>query len=105
MVDDSIMPGWQCVADEGDADLVCAMLANHGIQAEILPVARIGYKYSRPTVWVRDADFERAADLVDAMAHAMENPPVGFPWRCSGCMEENEPQFDICWKCGRDKTS
>jgi hypothetical protein len=35
MVDDSIMPGWRCVAEEGDAELVCVMLANHGVEAEM----------------------------------------------------------------------
>jgi len=66
-------------------------------------VAVIGHKYSQPTVCVRDVDYDRAAVLVEQMAHAMENPPSGFPWRCGGCMEENEPQFDICWNCGREK--
>ena len=104
MADDSLLPGWRCVAEEGDPHLVVDLLSNHGIEAEIVPVAAVGYKYARPTVLVRDADFDRAAGLVEQMVHAMNHPPVAFPWCCPSCMEENEAQFDICWNCGREKT-
>jgi hypothetical protein len=33
--------------------------------------------------------------------NALENPPIA-PWLCR-CGEHIEPQFDICWKCGKDK--
>jgi hypothetical protein len=101
MGDESRLPGWQCVCEEGDAELVRTMLANHGIQAEIVPIGS-RFKYSQMTVWVREADYGRAAALVDQMADAMEDSPIGS-WRCGYCGEESEAQFDICWNCGRDR--
>lgn len=97
----SLLPGWQCVCEEGDAELVCSMLANHGVQAEIVPMGSRS-KYSQMTVWVRDADYVKAAALVSDMAEAMENAPTGA-WPCGHCGEAIEAQFDICWNCGRDR--
>ncbi len=43
-------------------------------------------RYSLPMLWVKDADFDRAAVLVDHMAEAMRNPPSG------GGAEQPEPR-------------
>ncbi len=101
MADQSLLPGWRCVCEEGGAELVRTMLGNHGIDAEVVPLGS-RFKYSRMTVWVRDADYERAATLVEGMAEAMENPPTGT-WRCGLCGETIEAQFDMCWSCGREQ--
>lgn len=99
MIEEALLPGWQCVCEGGDPELVRTMLANHGIDAEVVVPLGSWHKYSQPTVWVRDGDYERAATLVDQMAKSIENPPTGL-WKCQRCGEENEAQFDICWKCG-----
>jgi hypothetical protein len=103
MDDDSLLPGWQCVTETGDSEIIRHMLENHGIDARIVRLPVRGSKASHDSVWVREGDVRHATNLVAQMTLAVENPPVTFPWRCSGCREENEPQFDICWKCGRDK--
>jgi hypothetical protein len=76
MSDDSLYPGWQCVCEAGDLELARAMLQGHGIESEIAPIATVR-RYSLPMLWVKEADFDRAALLVNQMAEAMKNPPSG----------------------------
>jgi hypothetical protein len=61
------------VCEEGDAELVRIMLANHGVHAEIVPIGSRS-KYSQMTVWVRDADYVRATALVNDMARRWRMP-------------------------------
>ena len=109
VVSASRLPGWQCVVDEndeiqpGELELITALLANHGIEAQTANLGDFRNRYSRPTLWVPDADHERAVALLQNLRNEGQNPPRGFSWRCSGCMESNEPQFDVSWNCGRDK--
>jgi hypothetical protein len=50
-----------------------------------------------PQLWVLDElDESRAIDMLQQL----RRPVTGTPWRCTGCGEESEPQFGICWKCG-----
>jgi len=50
-----------------------------------------------PQLWVLDErDEARAIDVLQQL----RRPVTGTPWRCTGCGEESEPQFGICWKCG-----
>ena len=51
----------------GDLDHVRVMLQGHGIESELAPMATLR-RYSLPMLWVKDADFDRAAVLVDQMA-------------------------------------
>jgi hypothetical protein len=99
MTDDDFLPGWACVCDDG-CELVQEMLTNNGIETEIVPIGCLS-KYSTPTLWVRDSDYDRSVQLVDKMAHALDNPPIA-PWLCA-CGEQIEAPFDICWSCGKDK--
>lgn len=53
-------------------------------------------------LWItNNADLERASGLVkavlerDADSHRL--------WRCSGCREEIEGQFETCWHCGSSR--
>lgn len=54
-----------------------------------------------PELWVlRDEHFERAREMLE------EQPIVGgkgSPWICSGCGEQHDSAFTVCWKCGREK--
>ncbi len=59
-------------ADLADAQLVCNMLEDHGIKAvvqgELLNIAQGGVPCgptTAPTVWVNEADAERARQLID----------------------------------------
>jgi hypothetical protein len=50
-------------------------------------------------LWVfDDADAERALAVIRAAGEPSD--PGAAPWRCRGCGEENEEQFDACWRCG-----
>ena len=47
-------------------------------------------------LWVRDdADFHKAADILKQMKEAEQ----GVAWICGKCDENNEANFEICWKC------
>jgi len=53
-----------------------------------------------PQLWVLDeSDEARAIEVL----RQLRQPVTGTPWRCTGCGEESEPQFGICWKCGMDR--
>lgn len=52
-----------------------------------------------PELWVeREIDHRRAEAIIEAALD--DTPPEGESWRCRGCGEELEPQFEQCWKCG-----
>ncbi|OOV85958.1 DUF2007 domain-containing protein [Oceanospirillum linum] len=46
------------------------------------------------TLWVSVDDFTPARN-------ALENfeAPLGKPWRCNVCAEQNEASFEFCWNC------
>ncbi len=49
-----------------------------------------------PQLWiVNDLDFDRATQLIESI----EDEPIGAPWRCPKCGEQNEGQFAACWYC------
>lgn len=51
-------------------------------------------------IWLfNDADYEAAKAVID---QAFSNRGA-TPWRCGGCGEENDPSFDWCWQCGKEK--
>lgn len=98
----SPFPGWRAVVEAGHFQLIQQMLENHGIRAEIAPLATSG-KRASDALWVKAVDHPRALALVQQMAAALEAPAAG-PWSCSGCGEENDAAFDTCWQCGREHT-
>jgi hypothetical protein len=51
-----------------------------------------------PELWVFDDEHARRAE---ALIRDSVRPSRGAPWRCSACGEDNEPQFGVCWSCGR----
>ncbi len=53
-----------------------------------------------PSVWVAEADYERAQALVDEMLRTESRAPEGTSWRCPQCGEYLDPQFTACWQCG-----
>ncbi|MEX0738959.1 MAG: DUF2007 domain-containing protein [Pseudohongiella sp.] len=59
--------------------------ANHGINNTFLEL------------WLRDdRDDEKAAAIIES---EIENQNPKDAWTCSGCGEENDGSFDVCWKC------
>ncbi|HEV3431665.1 MAG TPA: DUF2007 domain-containing protein [Paraburkholderia sp.] len=55
-----------------------------------------------PEIWlVDDRDETLARRLI---ADATQGPKPGTPsWRCPQCGETLEPQFTVCWQCGRER--
>ncbi|WP_322071345.1 putative signal transducing protein [Paraburkholderia bannensis] len=55
-----------------------------------------------PEIWlVDDRDETLARKLI---ADATLGPQPGAPsWRCPQCGETLEPQFTVCWQCGRER--
>ena len=52
-----------------------------------------------PEIWVLDdRDVERATAVIRDSVRAATG---AAPWRCPRCGEDNEPQFGVCWSCGR----
>ena len=52
-------------------------------------------------LWViDDAQVDRALRLIRTSRETMPEAEAGPPWVCGRCGEENERQFDACWRCG-----
>ena len=49
-----------------------------------------------PSVWVSEADAERATSLLAVVLHTAT---AGDAWTCPQCGEELEGQFTDCWRC------
>lgn len=49
-----------------------------------------------PTLWVSSDDYARARALIEDMKRPVKHPQ----WKCSGCGEINEGEFQQCWQCG-----
>jgi hypothetical protein len=55
-------------------------------------------------IWVkRDADYERARQIVVATLATLDSKADAPPWLCVSCREENPPSFEVCWNCGHNK--
>jgi hypothetical protein len=55
-----------------------------------------------PELWVVDDEvFPRARLLLDQWLSEMSMEQGA--WRCAGCGEVLEGQFESCWKCGKER--
>jgi hypothetical protein len=53
-------------------------------------------------LWVdQDRDYEKAISLLTPLGEESSEDN----WHCSICEEENDPSFEVCWKCNGDATS
>jgi hypothetical protein len=94
-------------SDPIQAHVLRGALEAAGIAADV----RGGYLFSTrgespitidtlPTVWIADdADLAAAEEIVRRFEAAPPPGPLNL-WRCPGCSELSEPQFDQCWNCG-----
>jgi hypothetical protein len=89
-----------------DAQIIRDYLEQQGIAAAVhgnMLTGAIGElpMDTRPSVWIEDPDlYERARDLIRRFESAR---PEGEQWTCRHCGETNEPTFEICWACARDR--
>ena len=96
--------------DAVDARLMKELLESRGLRAvsrgEPLSILGINIPLGRvfPSVWVEEADFERAREIVDAFNRSLEREQEeaaeAEPWTCPKCGEHLEGQFLECWSCG-----
>ncbi len=99
--------------DVVDARLMTQLLESRGIRAvargEPLSILGINIPLGRvfPSVWVEEADFARARQIVDdfnrSLEREREEEENAGPWTCPGCGEELEGQFRECWNCGAER--
>ena len=94
----------------GETDLVRDALVHQGVEATIQNQysGRSAVPVFRPPaeVWIaRDEDYENARRIVVETITKLTSKAGGKPWVCSHCDEENPQSFDLCWNCGRDKSS
>ena len=99
--------------DEMDASFVQGLLRQEGIDA-VVQGASLGEVWgtlplsaeSLPSVWVPEADVERARPIVEEYRRtdrANADDDAELPratWTCPNCGERVEEQFTQCWKCG-----
>ena len=63
--------------------------------------ARFGISNIFHELWLEhDQDFEKASTIIE---NEIENPATKASWVCVKCSEENDGNFDLCWKCQHEK--
>ncbi|HUG89780.1 MAG TPA: hypothetical protein VML55_03040 [Planctomycetaceae bacterium] len=88
-----------------EASIAQASLAAVGIDAEVTggvtadTMAYFGTATGGVRLLVAQNDAPRASQVLDSLAQVRQSPPAP-PWRCSGCGEQVEGHFDLCWSCG-----
>lgn len=94
--------------DAMEAHFFCDLLHSAGIEAtvmgEALSIARGDLPLTGetlPSVWVKDADVDKAAQIVEGfVARGKEDISTAALWKCPHCGEQIEGQFTECWSCG-----
>jgi hypothetical protein len=99
--------------DELDAHFLQGLLSEEGIESVIqgetmervwggVPVN----DQTTPTLWVGEADVERARPIVEQYERRRKDlvdhgdAPDRPTWKCPNCSEGIEEQFTSCWNCG-----
>jgi|APSaa5957512535_1039671.scaffolds.fasta_scaffold79886_3 hypothetical protein len=79
------------------------ILALNGIEAVVKNEdisnlqARHGINNIFIELWIlNDQELESAKTIIEK---EVNNPKQKDPWQCSGCNEENEGSFELCWNC------
>jgi hypothetical protein len=94
--------------DAIEAQLICDYLGNSHIPATVLDryqSAAAGElpALNFPWVWVlEDRDLARARELLQEFLARRREPSRASPWRCH-CGARIEAEFDLCWRCGRER--
>jgi Putative prokaryotic signal transducing protein len=70
------------------------VLDSEGIASEMMGVDKHAF------VCVAEEDYERAAAIASEFSTSAPHNP--WKWRCN-CGEDIEEQFEVCWKCGRER--
>lgn len=94
-----------------EAYLVKGFIESHDIPAFIQGEELFGIRggvpltpETSPSVWVAEADVERARELVaEFFRSEQRDRPQDEKWHCPVCGEILEAQFTDCWNCGASR--
>ncbi len=89
-----------------EAGLVNSLLESEGIDTLVANAKQIGTAPRLRAVYVlNEAQAERAREIVARYlsGETLVDPKSYRSWRCRGCNELVEGQFEVCWKCGAPK--
>lgn len=86
------------------AQMLKDLLAAEGIRAHVREAHPYPLRKSEYTVYIQDATDEVRARAIagEFNPYASTNPAdprASWPWRCTQCGEDVEPQFSACWNC------
>ena len=89
---------------EADAVLVKLALEHEGIRCLVVDT-HITRGRLHGAVYISPAVADRARQIVTRhlKGAAVSEAAIALPWRCPGCGELVEGQFQACWKCGAPK--
>lgn len=87
------------------AQVFADRLEGNGIPCEIFQQNAVGALGELPDIgpeiWIRrDADIDRARNLVCQLEEEMRRADEDKPILCAHCGESSPGGFDICWRCG-----
>lgn len=81
-----------------EAEEIDAFLKNEFAQGALGEISPFD---SWPEVWIYDdSDFDRAVEITELSLTRSKK----MDWICENCAEKNDPSFEICWKCQREKS-
>jgi len=89
-----------------NAALVNGLLEREGI-ATIVAADKVSPRYRRAVHLLDATEADRARQIVERFVRRepMRDPKSYRSWRCCGCNELIEGQFEACWNCGGARSS
>lgn len=108
MLNSQLLDVYRC-SDQMEGEIVRSQIAASGIPAFVqgddavtsIALAGAPTRSTIVRVLVASEDYDRALRILDT---TRETELRGAPWICDGCSETNGPVFDLCWKCGKDRS-
>ena len=83
-----------------EAHFIAGLLRTRGIPCEVRDNPVSEEPPFAPSIWIlNDAHLGAATEVLKEKRSA-----AGWPWSCSRCASENEPQFNACWSCGAERS-
>jgi hypothetical protein len=85
-----------------DAGLLNTLLEKEDIQTFVAECAEARRSGRQEIYVLNEAQIERAREIAARFiaGEPLVDPKTHKSWRCRGCNELVEGQFDSCWKCG-----
>lgn len=94
-------------ANEPEARLLLALLAENGIEAKVVGEFLNGVGgevplsvHATPRIWANSVDRERARSVIAEWEKRSREPRADvIGWTCPKCDTDIERGFDVCWNC------